>query len=124
MILITKIEYVTTPQTRAEVLHASMDHLVSARYQEPMKVGDEAVNVETVREVVLGRVFRKRSGEEVCMAKTQEVGEVLGLEYAYTEGLQDQLRTLRINHDVLRDRLNNIKQSGFFKRLLHLFKGY
>jgi hypothetical protein len=119
MILITKIETLTTDKDFAEVIKMSHDS-----FNEYIPFKERVEKAEVIREIIHGRRFvDPQRNLDVVIGITDEAGEMLGLTHDAFENLEGEREQYRLERDVIKCELESIKAFGFFKRLKCLFTG-
>lgn len=91
----------------------------------------EVVPVNVVKELIRGRRFiDPKRGVDIVLGCSQEVGDILQLQYDAFENMSQNIDTLLRHKDILsrqnvdlRKRFVKVLKAGFFTRLKYLFTG-
>lgn len=123
MKIITAIKVVEIGQDVSEVWH-ELHHAIE-RDAEFFKIDGTLQKTAVVKEWIKGRQFyNPHTGELIVLGVSQEVGELLGLQYAAFEELEYQVAKERDRADRLERQGERIRNMRFLDRLKCLFTGY
>lgn len=128
MILIKNIEMVEVDRDPYEILSTIHPYEAISVYNGS---NIEHIEHEVFTELIRGRRFIRPDGKELIIGCSKQAEEVIGIQYESWEnlmGLHESTREelYREKGKLLKanEELYAIKQLGFFKRLVLLFKGY
>jgi hypothetical protein len=118
MKIITEIKVLETDKDFCEIAHMAYSPMVS------MPIGSDVVSTSCVRELIKGRRFiNQERGLDIVLGVSQEVGEILGLQYDAFENISMLNDSLQIEKTRLANKLEKISELGFLERLKCLFCG-
>lgn len=118
MILVKNLEIIETDRDPMEIvsMHLPHDYI-------PVNGGEKAIPCKQLRELIRGRRFRRPDGKDMIIGMTRQVQDIIGIQYEAWDTLNEALDSYRIQARKYESALDNLHNSGFFKRLKMLFIG-
>lgn len=119
MLLITKIETLKTKENFAE-----MYRLIYTSKDPYITFGSELLETKVAKEIIKGRRFiNPQNGIDVVLGASNEVGDLIGLQYEAWETQIKNYTSLQNKHHIISKELNDIKMLNFWGRIKFIFTG-